>query len=443
MERIDPDKVELPDWYTPNPGRARDLAAIIFTAGKDEKPRAARITNRRWAVAAYGAAAASTLTPKDTVYCCMPLDHAAGMLVSVGGALVGGARLALAGSFDPANFWTEVRRYGVTVVYYAGEMCRGLVDAPSSPADRNNPVRLFAGSGMRVDVWKRLIERFNTSVLEFYATTEGNAVLANVTGHKIGSLGRPLPGTAAIALVAYDFDRGELLKGPDGKLVRCFADQPGVLIARIDPSHPMASFDSHVDERDSARRVVRDAFEYGDAWFVTGDVLRIDPEGDYWFVDRSQQLINTPRGPVSTMQVEDVLYELPEIALAAVYGLSTPGQAGEQPVAAIVVREGDTLDLAALARHVERRLDGHARPRFIRRVQEIPLSVGYRPLKQRLREEALAAGQGETLRYDQELKLYEPFDGTAAPASEAPAASADASRATGARPRKRPRTRRS
>jgi len=431
MERIDPDNVQLPDWYRPNPGRARDLAAIIFTAGKDDKPRAARITNRRWAVAAYGAAAASTLTSKDTVYCCMPLDHAAGMLVSVGGALVGGARLALAGRFDPDSFWTEARRYGVTVVYYAGDMCRGLVDAPSGLADRNNPVRLFAGSGMRVDVWKRLLGRFNTSVLEFYATTEGNAVLANVTGQKVGSLGRPLPGGAQIALAAYDFDRGELLKGPDGKLVRCFADQPGVLIARIDPSHPMASFDGSVDDRDSSPRVVRDALEYGDAWFVTGDVLRIDPEGDYWFVDRSQDLIKTRRGPVSTLQVEDALYELPEIAFAAVYGIPVVGsraeaQAGdsapleEMPVASVVLRAGETLDLTELARHVERRLDGNARPRLIRVHDDIPVTVGYRPLKQRLREEAIKGRSGNTLRYDQELKVYEPFEQSDAGASSPP-----------------------
>src|SRR5690606_19666757 len=141
-------------------------------------------------VAAYGAAAASTLTSKDTVYCCMPLHHAAGLLVSVGGALVGGSRLALSDGFRPEVFWTEVRRYGATVVFYAGEMCRALVDAPRTPGDEKNPVRLFAGSGMRVDVWKRLVDRFDTAVLEFYATTEGNAVLANVSGSKVGSLGK-------------------------------------------------------------------------------------------------------------------------------------------------------------------------------------------------------------------------------------------------------------
>ncbi|HEY6881088.1 MAG TPA: AMP-binding protein, partial [Polyangiales bacterium] len=264
MERIDPGAVVLPDWYEPDPGRANDLAMILFTAGKDEKPRAARITHRRWAVAAYGAAAASTLTSKDTVYCCMPLHHAAGMLVAVGGALVGGARLALNTNFKPDVFWTEARRYGATVVFYAGEMCRPLVDAPPTLGEQKNPVRLFAGSGMRIDVWKRLEDRFDTGVLEFYATTEGNAVLANVSDEKIGSLGRPLPGTSELMLVAYDFEADTFVRGADGKLVRCFAGQPGMLIARIERGNAMAAFDGYVDERESSRRVLRNVESHGD-----------------------------------------------------------------------------------------------------------------------------------------------------------------------------------
>ncbi|MGB5811029.1 MAG: alpha/beta fold hydrolase, partial [Polyangiales bacterium] len=122
MEMIDPDTVELPSWYEPNPGCARDVAMIMLTAGRGKKPRAAKITNQRWAFSAYGAAAACTLSPNDTVYCCLPLHHPAGMLVSVGGGLVGGSRLALADQFDPGRFWEEVRRYGATVVFYAGEM---------------------------------------------------------------------------------------------------------------------------------------------------------------------------------------------------------------------------------------------------------------------------------------------------------------------------------
>ncbi|MDB4987046.1 MAG: Polyhydroxyalkanoic acid synthase, partial [Myxococcaceae bacterium] len=410
MERIDPAAVALPDWYEENPGRASDLALILFTAGKDEKPRAARITNRRWAVAAYGAAAASTLTSKDTVYCCMPLHHAAGLLVSVGGALVGGARLALSDGFDAQVFWTEVRRYGATVVFYAGEMCRALVDAPATFNDEKNPVRLFAGSGMRIDVWKRLEERFATGVLEFYATTEGNAVLANVSGEKVGSLGKPLPGTSELTLAAYDLDSEDFVKAPDGKLVSCFAGQPGMLLARIEAGNPMATFDGYVDERESSRRVLRSAFLPGDTWFVTGDVVRVDDDGDYWFVDRATDMIRTPKGPVSSVTVEDVLYELGEIKQAVVYGVRISGIAHEVPMASIVIREDYHFDPLTLGRHVESRLDVNARPRFVRVERKIASSVGYRPLKHPLRAQKASAGEPDLLCYDHELHLYEPAD---------------------------------
>jgi putative long chain acyl-CoA synthase len=188
MEAVETDRVALPEWYRPNPGRGDDLAMIIFTAGRFDEPRAARITNRRWAVAAFGAAAAASLSPKDTVYACTPLHHASGMLVATGGALVGSARLSLTRQFSAERFWPEVRRTGSTVVFYAGEMLRDLVDAPSYRGEQQNPLRLFAGSGMRADIWRRLIARFGSvGVLEFYASTEGTGVLANVSGEKIGS----------------------------------------------------------------------------------------------------------------------------------------------------------------------------------------------------------------------------------------------------------------
>jgi putative long chain acyl-CoA synthase len=149
METIDPDVITPPAWYRPDAGRARDLAMVFVTSGKYEPPRAVRITNRRRALAALGAAAAATLTTRDTVYCALPLHHPSGSLVAAHSALAGGARLALASRFEPATFWDEVRRYGVSVVFYAGEMCRRLVDADPVLGEKNNPVRLFAGSGMR------------------------------------------------------------------------------------------------------------------------------------------------------------------------------------------------------------------------------------------------------------------------------------------------------
>src|SRR4029078_12817376 len=157
LEAIDPDAVGLPAWSRPDPGRARDLAMVFVSSGRDAPLRATRITNRRWAFSALGAAAAATPTTRAAGHCCLPLHHPSGTLVATGSALISGARLALASTFTADTFWDEVRRYGATVVYYAGEMCRRLVDAPSVVGETNHPVRLFAGSGLRSGVWRRLL----------------------------------------------------------------------------------------------------------------------------------------------------------------------------------------------------------------------------------------------------------------------------------------------
>ncbi len=403
MEAIDPEAVELPGWYRPNPGRASDLAMLIVTVDRGGRGRAAGITNRRWAFSAYGAAAACTLTSKDTVYACLPLHHPAGLLVSVGGALVGGTRLALATRFEPDVFWNDVRRYGASVVFYAGEMCRQLVDATPSPAERDSPLRLFAGSGMRADVWRRVIERFGpVGVLEFYASTEVNLVLANASGKKVGAVGRSLPGSIDKTLVEYDFNAGDFSRDALGRFVRCRADQPGVLVAKLDPLHLPEG-----DSTDGARsRIRRDVFDTGDAWFVTGDFMRRDADGDYWFVDRLRDVVRTPGGPVFPRALEDRLLELPDVELAAAYGVTPEGAAGEVIAAAVVPADGESLDLERLSRHLASE-QGHVRPRLLRLVERMPMTDGYRPIKARLREEGVRA-DGQTFWLDGEQ--YRPLE---------------------------------
>jgi putative long chain acyl-CoA synthase len=369
MEAIDPDGVSLPPWYKPDPGRARDLAMIFVSSGRHEPPRAMRITNRRWAFSALGAAAAATLTTRDTVYCCLPLHHPSGTLVATGSALAGGARLALASKFEPATFWDEVRRYGASVVYYAGEMCRQLVDAPPVLGEANNPVRLWAGSGLRRDVWRRLVERFGpVGVLEMYASTEANVVLANARGKKLGSVGRPLPGSPEVAVAAWTFEGDDFVRDGSGHLVHARLDEPGMLIAKLGTR---AGADvAHIDPR----RLLRDAFEPGDLWFITGDFFEVDVQGDYTFFDRQGNIVATRMGAVASTRIEDALYDVPGIALCV-----AAAEAGA-PVAAVKLHPGATLDLALLSAAVAN-LPEYARPRRLRIVDDIPLTDGYRPIK--------------------------------------------------------------
>jgi putative long chain acyl-CoA synthase len=202
MEQIDPDGVELPKWYRPNPGRGSDLAFILFT-GQGDETRMSQISNRRWATSAIGTASAAALTGNDTVYSVTPLYHPSGVMMSIGGAIVGGARLAMATEFEPTMFWDEVRRYGVTVASYTWTLLHELVAAAPHPGERHHPVRLFIGSGMPRGLWRRVQRRFAPArVVEFYASAETGAILINLRDAKPGAMGRPLPGSPEVRLAA-------------------------------------------------------------------------------------------------------------------------------------------------------------------------------------------------------------------------------------------------
>ncbi|PRQ06235.1 Long-chain-fatty-acid--CoA ligase FadD17 [Enhygromyxa salina] len=420
METINPELVRLPDWYVPNPGRAADVAMTIVTTRAWAPAREANISNGRWAVSAYGAAATCLLSSRDTVYCVLPLHHPAGALVAVGGALVGRARLALARDFDAATFWPEVRRYGATVVFYAGEMCRALINAPPSASENNHSLRLLAGSGMRAQLWRDLVERFGPlEIREFYASTEGNLVLANVTG-KRGALGRPLPGTDEIAIVAYDFERRDFERDAQGRARRCRVGEAGLLIAKVGPTHP-----SHGKQGKAGTDAVA-SFERGvfggrrTTWFVTGDIVRCDSDGDYWYVDRSSHLIRGPHGWIASRQIEDALFELPGLDFVVVFGLD---RARVEPslreriglddlgttqvvVAVVIVSEPETFDPARLSQRVAT-LRPEQRPSLVILRTRVPLTDGFRPLKTPLVAAGVDASDPALLIWDAAQSRYQ------------------------------------
>ena len=305
MERIDPDAVALPAWYEPNPGRAGDLAFILFTGG-GERTRANRITNGRWALSAFGTASSAALTASDTVYSATPVYHPSGLLMSIGGAIAGGARLAIAGDVRAdETFWDEVRRYGVTVVSYTWTMLDEIAEAPPHPSEKHHPVRLFIGSGMPRGLWKRVSERFAPArVLEFYASTEGEAVLVNLSGAKPGCKGRPLPGSAEVRIAGLRRGRpGRLIEGDDGFVKQCGRRETGMLLARVRPS-----------AIPSGGGTLRGVFEPGDAWLQTGDLFRRDDDGDYWLVDHVPALVRSADGVVAGGPIVDALGDLDAVA---------------------------------------------------------------------------------------------------------------------------------
>ncbi|MEM9175635.1 MAG: alpha/beta fold hydrolase [Myxococcota bacterium] len=392
MEAIDPDPVALPDWYAPNPGRAGELAAILI-AGEGGRLRANRVTNRRWATSAYGTASACALTRQDTVYCRTPIHHATGLLVCVGGALTSGARLAMASEFgpvlDPTSFWRDARRYGVNVVFYTGAMLRAIVNATEDPYERNHAIRLVAGSGMPKTLWQRVRERFpSVDVVEFFAPSEGNAVLVNLRGKKVGSIGRPLPGAGEIAVAPWDPDHDRIEVDASGLAAECRRGRVGLLLERVEPERGELDL-----------RPLRSVFEANDAWLDSRDLVRVDADGDHWLVDRRADVVNTRGGRVLTREIEERLCEqLRAIDLAAAYGVPAEDEGFEDVVVAIELRPDHKLEVAEIESVLERVFRTSQMPRYLRFVEALPLTEGHRVRKRTLRAQGLGLDRpGETV----------------------------------------------
>jgi putative long chain acyl-CoA synthase len=402
MEQIDPGLVELPAWYEPNPGRGADTAFVLFT-GEGAQTRLNRVSNRRWALSAFGTASAAALTSEDTVYCVTPLYHASGLMMSIGGAVAGGARLAMTASFEPETFWQEARRYGVTVASYTWTMLHELTYAPEQPGESHHGVRLFMGSGMPNGLWRRVQTRFAPArVLEFYAATEASAILVNVNGAKVGSMGRQLPGSGEVRLAAFDVLSGEYKLGPDGFARPCGAGEVGMMLARTRASKQYSS------------TVLRGVFKRGDIWVQTGDLFRRDADGDYWRVDALTDVVHAEQGPCFTGPIRDSLGTLPAVDLAVAYGLQTALSAQEVAVAALTVAPGATLTARELGAAFGW-LPFHQRPLIARVVDRIPVTTWYRPLTAPLRAQGLPVSTKSHPSWylDLEDETYKPFTAAA------------------------------
>jgi acyl-CoA synthetase (AMP-forming)/AMP-acid ligase II len=357
-----------------------DVVAYVYTSGTTGLPKPAVVKHHRMRRSGDVFAGLARVTADDCVYCCLPLYHASGSLIGVPMAISGRARFALARKFSASRFWAECQAVEATVCVYIGELCRYLMNTPAGPGDREHRVRCFVGNGLRPDIWDGFCERFGIErVGEFYAATEGNAETANFL-NRSGTVGPMLPWKMKLAL--WDVGRGELVRGPDGFAVTAGAEQPGVLLGKIDDRNPYAGY---TDESASQRKVLRDVFEPGDAWFDTGDLLRRDRLWHLHFVDRLGDTFRWKGENVSTQEVAEVLNLGPGVRESNVYGVEVPGTEGRAGMAAIVLDSDFSPE--RLYAHVETELPSYAVPRFLRVVESMSTTGTFKQTKVDLREQ--------------------------------------------------------
>ncbi len=157
------------------------------------------------------------------------------------------------------------------------------------------------------------------------------------------------------------------------------------------PHSRAGRFEGYADPEATRRKVLRHVFKQGDAWYRTGDLMRRDAGGFYYFVDRVGETYRWKGENVSTAEVLSALAAAPGVTQGVVYGVSVPGTDGRAGMAALVVDR--TFDLEALRAEAVRRLPVYARPVFVRLLPALESTGTFKPRKQDLERSGFDPGQ--------------------------------------------------
>ena len=366
-----------------------DHALYLFTSGTTGLPKAAIVSHRRllnWAFWFRGCIDAKS---EDRMYNCLPLFHSVGGIIAIWPVLLAGGSVVIRKRYSTSRFWQEMVDFDCSLFQYIGELCRLLTLAPQDSFIPKNRLRLCVGNGLRGDVWKQFQERFNIPrIFEFYASTEGNFSLYNFEGEP-GAIGRIpsfLSSSLRVAIVEFDVDQEQPIRLPTGRCQPCAVGVAGEAIAKIERTTGGGSnFEGYLDSEASERKILRNVFAEGDAWMRSGDLMRRDARGFFYFVDRIGDTFRWKGENVSTQEVAEVLLGCPHVNDVVVYGVEAPGCDGRAGMAALAV-EPD-FDLSALYTVVKDQLPEYARPLFLRLTQRLEVTETFKLKKRSLMEE--------------------------------------------------------
>ena len=390
---------------------AKDTALYIFTSGTTGLPKAAKITHMRAQLYMRGFAGATGARASDRIYVPLPLYHATGGLCALGAALLNGGAVILKRRFSATQFWEDVSTSRATMFVYIGELCRYLVNQPPRMEEKTHTLRLAFGNGLRQEVWERMLTRFEIPhILEFYGATEGNVSMFNYDG-KPGAIGR-IPSYLRrqfnVKLVQFDIETETPVRNAQGFCVEARAGQVGEAIGAIG-ADARSNFSGYADKQATEKKVLRNVFARDDAWFRTGDLMRQDAEGYFYFVDRIGDTFRWKGENVSTGEVAAALAAAPGVVEANVYGVAVPGTDGRAGMATLVVN--DAFDIAALQAVCESHLPAYARPVFLRLQREIEITGTFKYRKVDLVAEGFDPGRiNEPLFVSEAGGRYQPLD---------------------------------
>jgi len=348
----------------------------IYTSGTTGLPKASNFSHQKFAVGSGLQMFSLNMKSTDKTYLVLPLYHATGGVVGLGSTLFTGGTVVLRKKFSVEKFWEDCAKYNVTVITYIGELFRYLISAPKNEFEKQHNIRGMYGNGLRPDVWKVVQDRFGiNNIIEFYGASEGNVSLTNVDS-RFGSIGR-IPPYAKNALptkiVKFDVVNEKVVRNEDGFCIECGDDEAGEVIGLIPNEDKFSGkFEGYTDKEATAKKILKDVFEKGDQWFSSGDLLKRDKDGYYFFVDRIGDTFRWKSENVATSEVSEAISTFAGVKEANVYGVLVPGEDGRAGMASIV--PGEEFSINGLYEHLSQHLPKYSIPVFIRISKEIEVT---------------------------------------------------------------------
>ena len=369
--------------------QAKDPYAYIFTSGTTGLPKAAIITHgHTYDCSIYFADTVVGFDHKDVIYVTTPLFHSHAIQVAYAASLRHGSTIALRRKFSASNFWDDAIKFKATSFNYIGEICRYLYNQPEKPTDRKHNIKKIIGNGLRNEMWRDFKKRFGIKeIYEFYGATEKNA--PNIANRfnlncTVGFTLKPY------AIVKYDLDTSEPIRGENGYMIKAKEGEAGLLIAQIETDNLYIYTDKKADEK----KLLRNVFEDGDIYFNTGDLLK--EIGKFkkiysfnQFVDRIGDTFRWKGENVSTEEVESVINEFDQVEMCCVYGVKIPHTEGRAGMVAIISNsQSKDFDFAGFYSMIQENLPEYAVPKFIRFTPNLSTTATLKIKKGNLKKEA-------------------------------------------------------
>jgi long-chain acyl-CoA synthetase len=328
-----------------------DTAVLLYTSGTTGQPKGAELTHANLTLNAQGAADLFDLGTEGIVLGALPLFHSFGQTCGMNATVSGGGTLTLLPRFEPGKALEIIQRDRVNVFQGVPTMYGAMLHYPERERYDVSTLRLCGsgGSAMPVELLRGFDEAFGCKILEGYGLSESSPVASFNHAdreRKPGSIGTPIKN---VAMRIVDDDDHEVAQGEVGEIViRGYNVMQGYW------RRPEATAETIID-----------------GWLHTGDMGRVDEDGYFYVVDRKKDLIIRGGYNVYPREIEEVLYEHPDVREAAVVGIPHD-EYGEEVGAAVALKDGASATPDELRDYVKEQVAAYKYPRVVWLVDDLP-----------------------------------------------------------------------